>query len=115
MPLIMAAADLVVCRAGASTISEITAIAKPAVLVPSPNVVADHQTKNARVLSDRGAALLVSEQACDGRTDALFNTISDLLRHPEKRESMARALREMAIPDASEHIYRTLAGLLKGK
>lgn len=115
MPLIMAAADLVVCRAGASTISEITAIAKPAVLVPSPNVVADHQTKNARVLSDRGAALLVSEQACDGRTDALFNTISDLLRHPEKREPMARALREMAIPDASEHIYRTLAGLLKGK
>ena len=53
MPLIMAAADLVVCRAGASTISEISAIAKPSVLVPSPNVVADHQTKNAKVLSDR--------------------------------------------------------------
>ena len=84
-------------------------------MVPSPNVTANHQEKNARVLSDRGAALLVSEQTCDGRTDALFNTISDLLRHPEKRESMARALREMAIPDASEHIYRTLAGLLKGK
>ena len=115
MPLIMAAADLVVCRAGASTISEITAIAKPAVLVPSPNVVADHQTKNARVLSDRGAALLVSEQECDGKTDALFNTIADLLNHPEKRENMAKALREMAIPDASEHIYQTLVGLLKGK
>jgi len=115
MPLIMAAADLVVCRAGASTISELTAIAKPAVLVPSPNVVADHQTKNARVLSDRGAALLVSEQECDGKTDAFFNTIADLLNHPEKRENMAKALREMAIPDASEHIYQTLVGLLKGK
>ena len=57
----------------------------------------------------------MSEQECDGKTDALFNTISDLLNHPEKRENMAKALREMAIPDASEHIYQTLVGLLKGK
>lgn len=56
MPLVMAAADVVLCRAGASTISELTAIAKPAILVPSPNVTANHQEKNARVLADQGAA-----------------------------------------------------------
>ena len=61
MPLVMAAADLVLCRAGASTIAEIAAIAKPAVLVPSPNVVADHQTKNARVLANAGGAVLLPE------------------------------------------------------
>ena len=55
MPLVMAAADVVLCRAGASTISELTAIAKPSMLVPSPNVTANHQEKNARVLADQGA------------------------------------------------------------
>ena len=66
MPLVMAAADLVLCRAGASTIAEIAAIAKPAVLVPSPNVVADHQTKNARVLANAGGAVLLPEGESSG-------------------------------------------------
>ena len=64
MPLVMAAADVVLCRAGASTISELTAIAKPAILVPSPNVTANHQEKNARVLADQGAAVLLLERDC---------------------------------------------------
>ncbi len=64
MPLVMAAADVVLCRAGASTISELTAIAKPSILVPSPNVTANHQEKNARVLADQGAAVLLREQDC---------------------------------------------------
>ena len=64
MPLVMAAADLVLCRAGASTISELTAIAKPSILVPSPNVTANHQEKNARVLADQGAAVLLLERDC---------------------------------------------------
>ena len=66
MPLVMAAADVVVCRAGASTISELTAIAKPSILVPSPNVTANHQEKNARVLSGQGAAVLLLEKDCPG-------------------------------------------------
>ena len=77
MPLVMAAADLVLCRAGASTIAEIAAIAKPAVLVPSPNVVADHQTKNARVLANAGGAVLLPEES-SGRSC----TRSRLLRRP---------------------------------
>ena len=64
MPLVMAAADVVLCRAGASTISELTAIAKPSILVPSPNVTANHQEKNARVLADQGAAVLLLERDC---------------------------------------------------
>ena len=71
MPVVMAAADLVLCRAGASTISELTAIAKPSVLVPSPNVVADHQTKNARVLSEAGGAVLLPEKESLLRPEAL--------------------------------------------
>ena len=67
MPLVMAAADLVICRAGASTISELTAIAKPCILVPSPNVTNNHQEKNARVLEQHGAAVVLLEPEIDGK------------------------------------------------
>ena len=112
MPLVMAAADLVVCRAGASTISELTAIAKPSVLVPSPNVTADHQTKNAQVLAQRGAAVLLPEAECAGEPDVFFDTLSALLEDGKKRESMGRALREMGAADGTEQIYAALTGLL---
>jgi len=111
MPLVMAAADVVLCRAGASTISEITAIAKPAILVPSPNVTANHQEKNARVLSDQGAAVLLREADCVG--DTLFDTAANLLREHGRRDSMVRALNSMAVPNAGEKIYETLQELLK--
>ena len=111
MPLVMAAADVVVCRAGASTISELTAIAKPSILVPSPNVTANHQEKNARVLSGQGAAVLLLEKDCPGME--LYDQASALLRDPARRDSMIRALNSMAVPDAGEKIYQTLAGLLK--
>ena len=109
MPVVMAAADLVFCRAGASTISELAAIAKPAVLVPSPNVVADHQTKNAKVLADAGGAVLLPEKESSGQR--LYELASDLLGHKEKREAMSRALRGMAAGDAAEQIYRTLLSI----
>ena len=111
MPLVMAAADLVLCRAGASTISEITAIAKPAVLVPSPNVAANHQEKNARILSDQGAAVLLREQDCVKNT--LYDEAALILREKDRREKMIQALKNMAVPDASEKIYETLIGIMK--
>ena len=111
MPLVMAAADLVLCRAGASTISELTAIAKPAVLVPSPNVTANHQEKNARVLSEQGAAVLLREADCV--EDTLYDTASLLLRERERRDAMVRALTAMAVPDAGEKIYQTLLEIMK--
>ena len=111
MPLVMAAADLVLCRAGASTIAELTAIARPAVLVPSPNVVADHQTKNARVLANAGGAVLLPESESSG--EKLYSLITKLLGDGARRETMSRALRDMGVPDAAEQIYKTLTGLLE--
>ena len=111
MPLVMAAADVVLCRAGASTISELTAIAKPSVLVPSPNVTANHQEKNARVLEEQGAAVLLLEK--DSRGKVLFDTVSGLLTDAKCRDSMVCALNAAATPDAGEAIYRVLMELMK--
>ena len=113
MPVVMAAADLVLCRAGASTISELTAIAKPSILVPSPNVVADHQTKNARVLEQAGGAVLLPEGESSG--EKLYQTAASILNDKARREAMAAALREMAVADAAEQIYSVLSGLLGQK
>lgn len=110
MPLVMAAADLVLCRAGAATLSELSAIARPAILVPSPNVTADHQTKNARVLADQGGALLLPEAECSG--EGLYQQVKNLLSHPEQRATMGRALASIAAPNASETIYQALCTLL---
>ena len=112
LPILMAAADVVLCRAGASTISELTAIAKPAILVPSPNVTANHQEKNARVLADQGAAVLLLEKDC--QRDELYEQAEALLRDRPRRDSMIRALTSMAVPDAGEKIYITLRSLMRG-
>ena len=111
--LVMAAADLVLCRAGASTISEITAIAKPSVLVPSPNVTANHQEKNARVLADQGAAILLREQDCGEHT--LYDTVELLMQERDRRDAMVRALNAMAVPNAGEKIYQTLREIMRDK
>jgi len=111
MSLVMAAADVVLCRAGASTISELTAIAKPCVLVPSPNVTANHQEKNARVLEGQGGAMVLLEKDSSGQV--LFDTVSALLADTKRRDGMVRALNAVSTPDAGETIYRALMELLK--
>ena len=111
MPLVMAAADLVICRAGSSTLSELAAIAKPSILIPSPTATADHQTKNARVFANAGGAVLLPEKECSG--EKLYEAAAELLTHPERRSDMARALSRLAIPDANEKIYTTLQNLLR--
>ena len=111
MPLVCAAADLVICRAGASTIAELAAIAKPSILVPSPNVTADHQTKNAKVLAHAGGAVLLPENRCSGQ--ALYEEASAILGDRSRRDQMVRALTQQSIPDAAEQIYQALTGLLK--
>lgn len=111
MPLVMAAADVVVCRAGASTISELTALGKPAILIPSPNVTANHQEKNARVLADQNAAVLLREADCG--TDTLYDVTSSLLQDEGRRKEMHHALKAMAVQDAGETIYQTLLGLMQ--
>lgn len=79
-------ADLIVCRAGATSLAEITAAGKAPILIPFPYAIYDHQTKNARVLADAGAAILINEKDLNG--DKLFEVIAELLNNPEKLQTM---------------------------
>jgi UDP-N-acetylglucosamine--N-acetylmuramyl-(pentapeptide) pyrophosphoryl-undecaprenol N-acetylglucosamine transferase len=101
--LAYAAADLVVCRAGAITCSELAVTGTASVLVPSPNVTADHQTKNARALSNSGAAVLLHQ---DELTARFVEIVPALLGDPLRLVEMESAARELAHPDAA----RTIAG-----
>ncbi|MEG0320925.1 MAG: UDP-N-acetylglucosamine--N-acetylmuramyl-(pentapeptide) pyrophosphoryl-undecaprenol N-acetylglucosamine transferase [Oscillospiraceae bacterium] len=109
MPAVMASCDLIFSRAGASTISEILALHKPAVLVPSPNVTGDHQTKNAKLLSDKNAAVLLPEGECTA--EKLYALAADLLASPEKRQDLMGNLEALSPADANEEIYKTLSKL----
>ncbi len=111
MPRVMVAADLVLCRAGASTIGELTVLGKPAILVPSPFVAENHQYKNAKVLADRGGVALIEEEGCTGAR--LYDAISELLADGARRAAMGKAMKELAAPHAAEDIYRELMTLLK--
>ena len=102
MPRVMAAADLVLCRAGASSLAELTYLGKPAIIVPSPNVTNNHQEKNARVLERAGGAKVLLEGEFDAQS--LFDEIRDLLADEEKLASMSAAMRSLAVPDAADKI-----------
>lgn len=109
MDLVYRGADLLVSRAGASTISEIQLVGMPAILVPSPNVAEDHQRKNAEALSDRGAAVTVLDRDCSGR---LQGEILRLLASPREREKISREVKKMALPDADEKIVDKIYAIL---
>lgn len=108
MDLAYAVADVAVCRSGAITCAELAVTGTPAVLVPSPNVVADHQTKNARALVGAGAALLVPEGELDG---AMERVVLPLLADVPRRLNMEESARRIARPDAARTIARRVLGL----
>ncbi|MCD7853156.1 MAG: UDP-N-acetylglucosamine--N-acetylmuramyl-(pentapeptide) pyrophosphoryl-undecaprenol N-acetylglucosamine transferase [Oscillospiraceae bacterium] len=108
MPEVMAAADLVMCRSGASTLGELAALGKPALLVPSPNVTGHHQEKNARLLERLGAAKVLLEGEFD--TASLYAAAQALLCAPEQRAEMSAAMRSSAVPDALERIVNLILG-----
>lgn len=105
-----AAADLIVSRAGAIAISELSLIARPLILVPSPYVAEDHQTKNARVLSEVGAAILVPESES---RDGLWRAIEGLLKDEKRRLVMTLSLSHLAKPSASKDLAQIIASLAK--
>ena len=111
MPIQMAAADLVISRAGAMSVSELALTGKAVVFIPSPYVAENHQYKNAMALVDKNAALCVEEKTLTEGT--LTATVKSLLRDPAKRADMERRIRDFACPDAGEQIYAHLKGLLK--
>jgi UDP-N-acetylglucosamine:LPS N-acetylglucosamine transferase len=102
MPLLLAACDLVVARAGASTVAELAAIGVASVLVPLPGSPADHQTKNARALAVAGAAVMITDSQCSG--ERLAEVVGPLLSDPQVRATMARAAAGLGHRDAAEQI-----------
>lgn len=112
MDLAYAAADLVLCRAGALTIAEIALLGKASVLVPSPNVTADHQTKNAMALVDRGAARLVEDAVA---VEQLIPAALALLDDAPARANLSREVRHFAWPVAAENIAKAIVALAETK
>ena len=102
MPTVMAAADVIISRAGASTCNEIGASGTPCILIPSPNVTNDHQAKNAKILADRGGAVLMPET--EHMAKPLFDTVRELLADSGRREKMSAALKSMVVLDSAERI-----------
>lgn len=102
MGTVMTAADVVLCRAGASTLAELTNIGRAAILVPSPNVTNNHQEKNARQLEKAGAASVITEPECSG--ESLYNAVLGIIRDRKRLERMETASRRAGVPDALERI-----------
>ncbi len=104
-------ADLVICRAGALTVSEIASVGIAAVFVPYPFAVDDHQTKNALWLVEKNAALLIDESRL---TDCQSKTkISQLINQPEQLETMAKNAKQMAYRNATKNIVNACETLMK--
>ena len=104
MPRVMAAADVVIGRAGSGTCNEISATGTPCILIPSPNVTNNHQEKNARVLESGGGAVVLLESECTAAR--VYQQIKELLRDSRKCEEMSKNLRNMAVSDSTDRICR---------
>lgn len=109
MPDLLAAADVIICRAGSSTLNEVAAAGTPCIIVPSPNVTDNHQEKNARILERRGAAQVILENECDGKS--LYEATKALLEDPQRRRKMRDALLDMAVVDSAQRIFQTICEL----
>jgi len=109
MPKVMAAADIIICRSGASTLGELTLIGKPAILVPSPNVTNNHQEKNAAVLESNGGAIMMKEADCTA--ELLYSTVLEILNATQRLNKMSEAMLELSAPGATDKITETVLEL----
>ena len=110
MPDVMAAADAVISRSGAMTLTEIAALGRASILIPSPNVTENHQYFNAKTYSDAGAAVLIEEKDLTG--EYLFEELEKLMSDPYKIQSMEIAARSLAKPDSLSLIYDEIKKML---
>lgn len=109
MDLVYRGADLIVSRAGASTISELLLVGAPAILVPSPNVAEDHQRKNAEALARRDAAVMILDRECAAKLPGI---VTELLRDPARREALGANARKMALMNSDDAIVDELLKLI---
>ena len=110
MAEVLSASDLVICRAGASTLSEICAIGRPSIIVPSPNVTDNHQEKNARALEAAGACEVILEKDCTGQS--LYNSVKTLLADKSWLVTMAENANKLKTPDSCKRIYEIIKAIL---
>ncbi|MEW8971579.1 undecaprenyldiphospho-muramoylpentapeptide beta-N-acetylglucosaminyltransferase [Mesobacillus jeotgali] len=111
MPEVLSGVDLTVARAGATTLAELTSLGIPSILIPSPYVTDNHQEKNARALSENGAAKLLLEKDLTG--PKLVESIDQILGREEKLAEMKKAAKKLGIPDAAQRLYRLMEELAK--
>ncbi len=107
----LAAADLVICRAGASSLCEFQVMGKPSILIPYPFATENHQYHNAKALADKGAAILIEEK--DLTPAVLMQHIDTLLESPGKLTQMGKAAKQMAVTDATSRIVKVIEGIIK--
>ena len=107
----LAAADLVICRAGASSLCEFQVMGKPSILIPYPFATENHQYHNAKALADKGAAILIEEK--DLTSAVLMQHIDTLLETPDKLTNMSIAAKQMAVTDATERIVKVIENIVK--
>jgi len=112
MDMAYTAADIVISRAGAIAISELCLVGKPAILIPSPNVAEDHQTKNAMALASKGAAIMVRDSDC---RDTGVQTVLDLLGNPTAQQQMSRNIKALGRPKAADLIVDEIDKLIAEK
>jgi UDP-N-acetylglucosamine--N-acetylmuramyl-(pentapeptide) pyrophosphoryl-undecaprenol N-acetylglucosamine transferase len=113
MPAAFAQADLLMCRAGASTVAEVAAAGKPAIFVPFPFATDDHQKRNAEALTAKGAALLIAESELT--PERIANEVSSIITNPQRLKEMSLAANALSHPQASEEIAEIVAGLAARK
>lgn len=110
MDLVYAAADIIVSRSGASSVSELCIVGKPVVFIPSPNVTEDHQTKNAQAIVDKVGAILLKETQLDTQFQPVF---ADLLSNDEKQRTLGENIKKLAKVNATKDIVEEIVKLLR--
>ena len=110
MDYVYAAADVIISRAGASSVSELCIVGKPVLFIPSPNVAEDHQTKNAKAIVDKKGALLLKESELDSQFSLVFEAI---LKDEGKQKQLSENIKELAMPQATKQIVDAIVQLIK--
>ena len=111
MHTLLAASDVAICRAGAMTLSELAVLGKAAVIVPSPYVTNNHQYKNAKVLYDKEAALLLEEKNLNG--ESLVSAVKEIIENDNNRNKMENNVRKFAVTNTLDRIYEMIKELVK--
>jgi UDP-N-acetylglucosamine--N-acetylmuramyl-(pentapeptide) pyrophosphoryl-undecaprenol N-acetylglucosamine transferase len=110
MDLAYAAADIIISRSGASSVSELSIVGKPTIFIPSPNVSEDHQTKNALAIVAKKAAILLMEKELD---EKFKNTFAELLSNDDMQDSLSKKIHKLAMPNATKEIVKEIEKLIK--